>query len=62
MALFRKESVWHIANKLDILLPGKNQLVAPSAMVQARQRVYNLISLVSLAVQWPLFSISRQYL
>lgn len=39
MALFRKESVWNIANKLDIMLPGKNQLVAPSAMVQARQRL-----------------------
>lgn len=39
MALFRKESVWNIANKLDIMLPGKNQLVAPSAMVQGRQRL-----------------------
>ncbi|MBH0032188.1 transposase domain-containing protein, partial [Pseudoalteromonas sp. SWYJZ98] len=39
MALFRKESVWNIANKLDIMLPGKNPLVAPSAMVQARQRL-----------------------
>ncbi len=39
MALFRKESVWNIATKLDIMLPGKNQLVAPSAMVQARQRL-----------------------
>jgi len=39
MAMFRKESVWNIANKLDIMLPGKNQLVAPSAMVQARQRL-----------------------
>nr|WP_194362771.1 IS4 family transposase [Neptunicella marina] len=39
MSLFRQESVWHIANKMDIALPGKNPLVAPSAMVQARQRL-----------------------
>lgn len=39
MAMFRKESVWNIATKLDIMLPGKSQLVAPSAMVQARQRL-----------------------
>ena len=39
MSLFRQESVWNIANKMDIALPGKNPLVAPSAMVQARQRL-----------------------
>ncbi|WP_368484051.1 transposase domain-containing protein [Pseudoalteromonas sp. HF66] len=37
MALFRKKSVRNIANKLNIMLPDKNQLVAPSAMVQAHQ-------------------------
>ena len=39
MSLFRQESVWNIATKMDIALPGKNPLVAPSAMVQARQRL-----------------------
>lgn len=39
MSLFRRESVWDIAAKMDIMLPGKTPLVAPSAMVQARQRL-----------------------
>ncbi|MCT8342329.1 MULTISPECIES: transposase domain-containing protein [Photorhabdus] len=39
MAFFRHESVWDIASKLDISLPGKKTLVAPSAIVQARQRL-----------------------
>lgn len=39
MSLFRNEPVWDIANRLDIVLPGKNKLVAPSALVQARQRL-----------------------
>lgn len=39
MSLFRQESVWDIANQLDIVLPGKKPLVAPSAVVQARQRL-----------------------
>ena len=39
MSLFRNEPVWDIASKLDISLPGKNKLVAPSALVQARQRL-----------------------
>lgn len=39
MSLFRHESVWDIASKLDISLPGKRKLVAPSALVQARQRL-----------------------
>ncbi|WP_165745024.1 IS4 family transposase [Pseudoalteromonas sp. Z9A6] len=39
MSLFRHESVWDIASKMDIALPGKGKLVAPSAMVQARQRL-----------------------
>lgn len=39
MSLFRNEPVWDIASKLDISLPGKNKFVAPSALVQARQRL-----------------------
>ena len=39
MSLFRDETVWGIASRLDISLPGKNRLVAPSALVQARQRL-----------------------
>lgn len=39
MSLFRDETVWDIASRLDISLPGKNKLVAPSALVQARQRL-----------------------
>ena len=39
MSLFRNETVWDISSKLDISLPGKNKLVAPSALVQARQRL-----------------------
>ena len=37
--MFRNESVWDIASQLDISLPSKNKLVAPSALVQARQRL-----------------------
>lgn len=39
MSLFRQQSVWDIANQLDIALPGNTPLVAPSAVVQARQRL-----------------------
>ena len=39
MSLFRQETVWDIASKLDVSLPGKHRLVAPSAIVQARQRL-----------------------
>ena len=39
MSLFRNDPVWDIANKLDVSLPGKNRFVAPSAVVQARQRL-----------------------
>ena len=39
MSLFRNETVWDIASRLDITLPGKNKLVAPSALVQGRQRL-----------------------
>ena len=39
MSLFRKESVWNIASNMDIVLPGKRPLIAPSALVQGRQRL-----------------------
>jgi len=39
MSMFRHESIWDIASHLDISLPSKNKLVAPSALVQARQRL-----------------------
>src|SRR5690606_24388792 len=39
MSLFRQESVWHIANRLDVLLANQQPLLAPSAVVQARQRL-----------------------
>ncbi|REL35194.1 IS4 family transposase [Thalassotalea euphylliae] len=39
MSLFRHETVWDIASRLDISLPGKHKLVAPSALVQGRQRL-----------------------
>lgn len=39
MSLFRQQSVWDIATKMDIMLPGKKPIVAPSALVQARQRL-----------------------
>jgi putative transposase len=39
MALFRHIPMGQIVNHLDILLPGKTPFVAPSAVVQARQRL-----------------------
>ncbi|RYV02748.1 IS4 family transposase [Shewanella sp. OPT22] len=39
MALYRQSSVWDIATQMDIMLPNKKPLVAPSAIVQARQRL-----------------------
>jgi hypothetical protein len=39
MALFRSHSMRHLVSHLDILLPGKRPFVAPSAVVQARQRL-----------------------
>lgn len=39
MALFRHLPMNQIVNQLDILLPGKRPFVAPSAVVQARQRL-----------------------
>ncbi|MDT8403842.1 transposase domain-containing protein, partial [Sulfuriflexus sp.] len=39
MALFRHVPMAQLVNQLDILLPGKRPFVAPSAVVQARQRL-----------------------
>ncbi len=39
MSIFRHTPMCDIVNKLDILLPGKRPFVAPSAVVQARQRL-----------------------
>lgn len=39
MAFFRRESVWDIASKLNIRLANQQSLIAPSAIVQARQRL-----------------------
>ncbi|WP_323664734.1 IS4 family transposase [Pectobacterium carotovorum] len=47
MTLFRSLSMNQIVSHLDILLPGKRSFVAPSAVVQARQRLgVNAIRLV----------------
>lgn len=39
LALERKKPLHAIVNRLDILLPGNRPFVAPSAVVQARQRL-----------------------
>ena len=39
MTLFRSLSMSQLISHLDILLPGKRPFVAPSAVVQARQRL-----------------------
>lgn len=39
MALFRDQPMSRIVNQLDILLPGDRPFVAPSAVVQARQKL-----------------------
>jgi IS4 transposase len=39
MALFRHIPMGQVVNQLDIVLPGKRPFVAPSAVVQARQRL-----------------------
>lgn len=39
MALYRGKDVWSIADKMQITLPGRRVLVAPSAVVQGRQRL-----------------------
>lgn len=39
MALEREEPLHQIVNRLDIMLPGNRPFVAPSAVIQARQRL-----------------------
>ena len=39
MSLYRQEPLWSIVSKAQLMLPGKKTLVAPSAIVQARQRL-----------------------
>jgi hypothetical protein len=39
MSLYRQEPLWSIVSKAQLMLPGKRPLVAPSAIVQARQRL-----------------------
>ena len=39
MSMFRHLPMSDIVNQLDIMLPGKRPFVAPSAVVQARQRL-----------------------
>ncbi len=39
MALERKEPLHQIVNRLDIMLPDNRPFVAPSAVIQARQRL-----------------------
>jgi len=39
MALYRGKDAWSIADKMQIALPGRRELVAPSAVVQGRQRL-----------------------
>lgn len=39
MSLYRQEPLWSIVSKAQLVLPGKRALVAPSAIVQARQRL-----------------------
>ncbi|MCU8147180.1 IS4-like element ISVvu2 family transposase [Vibrio vulnificus] len=39
MSLYRQEPLWSIVSKAQLMLPGKRSLVAPSAIVQARQRL-----------------------
>ncbi|MBU3059863.1 transposase domain-containing protein, partial [Pseudomonas indica] len=59
MALFRRMSAWDVVNQMDIMLPGQRPLVAPSAVVQGRQRLGSQDVIVSLPIsaqarkQWP---------
>jgi len=39
MSFYRKNPLWSIVSKLRLALPGKKELVAPCAIVQARQRL-----------------------
>lgn len=39
MAFFRRMSAWDVVSRMNIMLPGHRPLVAPSAVVQACQRL-----------------------
>ena len=39
MSFYRQKSVWDLANHMELMLPGNKKLIAPSALVQARQRL-----------------------
>ena len=39
LAFFRRMSAWDVVSRMNIMLPGQRPLVAPSAVVQARQRL-----------------------
>lgn len=39
LSLFRRMSAWDVVSRMDIMLPGQRPLVAPSAVVQGRQRL-----------------------
>ncbi len=41
ITLKRKKPLHQIVNRLDIMLPGNRPFVAPSAVIQARQRLGN---------------------
>ncbi len=38
MSFYREDPLWSIVSKLGLALLGKKELVAPCAIVQARQR------------------------
>ena len=42
MSLYHQKSVWVIATQMDIMLPDKKPLVAPSALVKARKKFTDL--------------------
>ena len=39
IGLFRNRSMWDVVSKLDLVMPGKNPIPAPSAVTQARARL-----------------------
>jgi hypothetical protein len=55
ISLFRQHSVWDISTQMDVMLPDKKPLIAPSAIVQVRQR------LGSEALKQVFLAIAKQY-
>ena len=39
MSFYRQQSVWDLANHMELVLSGNKKLIAPSALVQGRQRL-----------------------